>query len=238
MEPQAFEAAPAPHPSQQRAILDGYRAMDDLLGRFVRDNPGATLIFCTALSQGPRASAELFYFRVFDFEKFSQFAGITESERITSAMSSEFHVHCADAARAQRLARRLETFEVAGQLALFVKLEDCKIVVTCRPNRDASLVDKPIRRSDGFQTRYGEFVHVMEGSASGSHRREGALWIRDGHHQIVDGQVPLTDIAPTLLELCGVTKPAHMPGSSLLRVRKYVDPAPGELRTAEPASIA
>jgi predicted AlkP superfamily phosphohydrolase/phosphomutase len=50
---------------------------------------------------------------------------------------------------------------------------------------------------------------------SGRHHPDGVLWVRNGRHEVVSEKVPLTDIAPTILEHFGVECPAHMSGRPL-----------------------
>ncbi len=63
MEPEAFSSAPSRHPKLSGAILEGYRAMDQLLRRIMRDYAAATLVFCTGLSQGPASNADRLFYR-------------------------------------------------------------------------------------------------------------------------------------------------------------------------------
>src|SRR5262249_11699862 len=63
--------APPPasdHPSLGEAIHEGYRAMDRLVGRMLRDYPDAVLVLCTALSQQPWTNTTKCTFRPRRFE--------------------------------------------------------------------------------------------------------------------------------------------------------------------------
>jgi predicted AlkP superfamily phosphohydrolase/phosphomutase len=55
-------------------------------------------------------------------------------------------------------------------------------------------------------------IHTMR---SGRHHPDGALWVRNGRHEVVPGRVPLTDIAPTVLAHYGIDQPDHMEGRPL-----------------------
>ena len=69
MEPQRFADPPgaSDDPSLRDAIRDGYRSMDRLIGKFVADFPGATLIFATALSQEPYTGPVIRNYRPISF---------------------------------------------------------------------------------------------------------------------------------------------------------------------------
>jgi bisphosphoglycerate-independent phosphoglycerate mutase (AlkP superfamily) len=49
------------------------------------------------------------------------------------------------------------------------------------------------------------------------HHRDGMLWIRspEGQPRIHEGTVSLQSIAPTILEMFGLPRPAHMAAESL-----------------------
>ncbi len=131
-------------------------------------------------------------------------------------MSAEFHIYCPHSDDAGVVANSLRELMIDDVAALNVAVEGSKIVLSWRPSDDPSRLESLLKRSDGIAIRFGDIVHTLEGSASGVHRREGALWIRNGQHRVVDGRVAVTDIAPTLLDLLNVAQPSHMQGRSLL----------------------
>jgi hypothetical protein len=211
MEPEAFTSAPPSANSVLAgAIREGYESMDELLRRMMLDNPSATLMLCTGLSQGPRGVADQFYYRLADYKAFLTFAGLSlQTHRITVAMSSEFHIHCETESEAARVGELLSRFSVDDSAAFNVAVEESKVVVSPRASADPARLDKSLMRDDGASVRFGAVAHA---------RREGALWIRNGDHRIIEGEVPVTDIAPTLLKLFNVAQPDHMKGRPLLPV--------------------
>src|SRR5947209_8175159 len=81
MEPENFDV-PVPagdHPSLREAVVHGYRMMDDLLGRIMRDYPDAVLMLCSALSQQPWTDTTKCTFRPSSFDTLLEFAGVPAS---------------------------------------------------------------------------------------------------------------------------------------------------------------
>lgn len=220
MEPEAFSTtrpSAADHPSLRSAIRTGYRSMDGLLSRFIKDYADATLILCTGLSQGPRTVNDLYYARLVHFKKFLQFMNWSpSSHRISPCMSAEFHIECDSAEEARSASAMLEGCRIGEEPAFFVELEERKVVVSVRGSRDPNSMARKLTRADGATIPFGEVAIMLEGSGSGTHRRDGALWIRNGRHRVVEGQVELTDIAPTILSLFRVDVPESMRGKSCL----------------------
>jgi hypothetical protein len=220
MDPSAFGRTTAPaHPSLPDAILDGYRAMDVLLHRFMSDYPDATLVLCTALSQGPREIRKArCNFHVTDPVAYRRFLGLDERYRITAMMSDECHIDCPDPESAARTAAMIEAVTVDDKPAHSVSLEGAKVVLWVPASNDPDIVSRMVRHPNGATARFGTFFNVLEGSASGKHRREGSLWVRNGEHRVVEEPVELTDIAPTILGHFRVAAPAYMQGRDLLGV--------------------
>jgi hypothetical protein len=227
MEPQAFaDTRPHDHPSVRTAILTGYRSMDWLLSRFMSDYPRATLIFCTGLSQGPRTMNDLYYSRVVDFAKFLQFMNWPPaSHRILPCMSAEFHIVCDGVQEARAVYATLEGCTINGEPAFFVKLEEPKVVVSVRGSRDPKILERTLVHPNGSTIAFREVATMLEGSGSGTHRRDGAFWVRNGEHRVVEGEIELTDIAPTILSLFGVDAPAHMRGTARLERERSLQTA-------------
>ena len=65
--------------------------------------------------------------------------------------------------------------------------------------------------------RFFDVFYKVEGMKSGMHHPDGMLWVRtpEKRHQIHRDKVPLESIAPTILEMFGVTPPSYMKGPLL-----------------------
>jgi hypothetical protein len=218
MEPGQF-AVPPPetdHSSLRDAIPEGYRAMDRLLGRFLRDYPDAVLILCTALSQQPWTDTTKCTYRPRRFEQLLEFARVSvEVAAVKPVMAEQFHVECPDGAAAARTEARLRELTVDEQPLMTVQREGSNVFAGCRVY-DAAVLDRPVvRPSDGTRRRFGDLFYMVHTMRSGRHHPDGVLWVRTGRHRVVPDRVPLTDVAPTVLAHFGVAQPAHMKGRPL-----------------------
>jgi hypothetical protein len=218
MEPERFHTPPPAeeHPSLQSAIADGYRAMDCLLGRFLRDYDDAVLVLCTALSQQPWTDTTKCTFRPRQFDRFLEFSRIALSaEAVKPVMAEQFHVDCATGQTAVLVQTRLEELTVAGQPLMHVERSGSRLFAGCRVTDPAALEQSVVRQSDGERARFGDLFYMVHSMRSGRHHPDGVLWIRNGRHGIEREKVALTDIAPTILRHFGVAQPARMRGRPL-----------------------
>jgi hypothetical protein len=213
MEPERFAVPPPPtdHPSLQTAIPDGYRAMDRLVGRFLRDYPDAVLVLCTALSQQPWAATTKCTYRPKKFEALLEFARVTVGgTAVKPVMAEQFHVECPDGEAAVATESRLRDLVIDDQPLMAVKREGKSVFAGCRVFESVAL-DRPVRRrSDGHGQRFGDLFYMIHTMRSGRHHPDGVLWVRNGRHRVVRGKVPLTAIAPTVLAHFHVGQPGHM----------------------------
>jgi hypothetical protein len=219
MEPERFPVPPSAgdHASLRDAIPDGYRAMDRLVGRFLRNYPDAVLVLCTALSQQPWVETTKCTFRPRRFDAFLEFAGVTVgAAAVKPIMAEQFHVACGSEAAAAAAEERFRDLAVDGERLLIVKREGTGVFAGCRLNDPAVLERTVTRRSDGAQGLFGELFYMIHTMRSGRHHPDGALWFRTGRHRVVAEKVPLTDVAPTILAHFGVAQPGHMHGQALL----------------------
>lgn len=218
MEPEQFTAPPpdSDHPSLAHAIPEGYRAMDRLLGRFLRDYPDALLILCTALSQQPWTDTTKCTYRPRRFEQFLEFARVSvELDAVKPVMAEQFHVECPDGAAAVRTEQRLRELTVDDQPLMAVQREGRSVFAGCRLYDTAALERPVVRQSDGTRQRFGDLFYMVHTLRSGRHHSDGVLWMRTGRHRIVVDKVPLTDVAPTVLAHFAVEQPPWMKGRPL-----------------------
>jgi hypothetical protein len=222
MEPDLFKVKPAPEEQKahERAILAGYQNMDDLLGRIL-DLAGseATVILCTGLSQQPCLQYEdqggKVAYRPRDFEALLAFAGVTSPHRVAPVMTEEFHVVFEDAKASVEAYGKLMALEVAGAPAMKVDLRDDGVFVGCALHTDAP-ADAELRAADGRTCAFFDLFYRMAWK-SGMHHPDGMLWIRtqEKQHSVRSGKVSLTQIAPTILAMSGLSRPRHMKGEPL-----------------------
>jgi hypothetical protein len=234
MEPERFTAPPPPtdHPSLAEAIPYGYRQMDALLARFLRDYADAVLVLCTALSQQPWVNTTKCTFRPRRFEALLQFAG-AEPGAVKPVMAEQFHVECASPQAAEQTAARLRDLTLDGaEPLLFVKREGSGVFAGCRATDPAVLRRAIIRRKDGDRRPFAELFYMIHTMRSGRHHPDGVLWWRTGRHRVLSEKVPLTAIAPTVLAHFGVPVPAPLRGQPLFAWPGAGECLDAELRTA------
>jgi hypothetical protein len=218
LEPGRFPVPPpaTDHPSLHDAIPEGYRAMDRLLSRFLRDYPDALLVLCTALSQQPWVETTKCTFRPRRFETFLRFARVgVDTSAVKPVMAEQFHVECPSSEAAEQAEERFRDLVVDEQPLMVVKREGTGVFAGCRLN-DTAVLDRPVtRRSDGARERFGDLFYMIHTMRSGRHHPDGVLWFRTGRHRVVADRVPLTDVAPTVLAHFGVASPVTMRGRPL-----------------------
>jgi hypothetical protein len=216
-QPEQFSVPPpaTDHSSLGEAIPYGYRSMDRLIGRFLRNYPHAVLILCTALSQQPWTNTTKCTFRPKQFENLLAFARVSIPAEVKPVMAEEFHVECPSAEDAVVVERQFEALTIDGEPLMKVKREGSSLFAGCRFT-DTAVLDQPItRRPDGARQAFGDLFYMIHTMRSGRHHPDGVLWVRNGTHQVIEEKVPLTDIAPTVLAHFGVEQPDYMHGRPL-----------------------
>jgi hypothetical protein len=209
MEPGRFEVAvPATdHPSLRGAIEYGYRQMDYLLGRLMRDYPQAQLMLCTALSQQAWTDTTKCTFRPTNFEGLLKFAGVTGGT-VKPVMAEEFHLECRDEAAAAQAEQRLAELTVNGEPLMKVQRTGRDLFAGCRVT-DVTVLEQRVQHG-GESRAFRDLFYMVHTMRSGRHHPDGVFWVRDGRHRVVDERVPLTAVAPTVLAHFGVSIPARM----------------------------
>ncbi|MBC5798942.1 MAG: hypothetical protein GIW94_03050 [Candidatus Eremiobacteraeota bacterium] len=227
MDPELFDVPPDSHahPSMRSAILYGYQSMDDLMGRFMRDNPNALLMFCTALSQQPWTDTTKVGYRPRDFNTFLEFAEIPpESVAIKPVMAQQFYIDCPNRAVGDAAEKSLGSLFVGEEPLMWTERAGDALLTGCRIHAtEETLRNATVRRSDGGAAPFGELFYKIHAMRSGRHHGDGALWVRNGRHEIVASKAALTQIAPTILAHFSVPRPPYMQGLPLSdKVERFV----------------
>ncbi len=70
---------------------------------------------------------------------------------------------------------------------------------------------------NGNASNFFEFFYKVDGVKSGMHHPEGILWVRgkDHKHVVSRGKVSIRSIAPTVLNLLGISPPEYMRSPAL-----------------------
>jgi hypothetical protein len=226
MDPASFTLKPTSD-EQARfggAIRSGYREMDRLVQAaldLVGDD--ATLVFCTALSQQPFVEADAHggkrVHRPYDLAKTLDAAGIDGVTRIAPVMAEQFHVYFETPSAAARAVEALERAQVDGRPAFTLRRVDDDVFLGSAVTDDVPEGADLVVGAAPPMSFYEHF-YAAETAKSGHHSSRGALWIRlpHGRPEVVEEVVPLTAVAPTLLDLMGLDLPVTLPAPSLLGV--------------------
>jgi hypothetical protein len=224
MEPELFRVPVSEEKQReyQSAILEGYQAMDKLVGRMLKlVGQEAVIVMATALSQqscleyeetgGKRG------YRAKNFSEVINFAGITTPHRVSPVMSEQFWIHFDNISDVSQAQKKLEALQVNGQKALTVKPDGSSIFAFCCLRHEIA-PDTMLQVADSDRgILFFELFYAMEGGKSGMHHPDGMLWIRhpERTHVIHSEKVGLRSIAPTILETLDIEKPEYMKGLSL-----------------------
>lgn len=208
MDPSGFRVpmSPSDDPSTRDAIRFGYQAMDQLLHDIIQDNPEALLVLCSGFSQQPWFETTKCTYRPRDFATFLQFAGITQVD-LRPVMAECFRIEHRTNAEAQHTADALRRLTVSNEPIMAVDLRDRTVYSGCDLyDADDDIYEKTVTSVNG-RRRFGDLFYRITTMNSGQHHPEGLLWVRNGTHLVVDRLIPLTAIAPMLLQHFGVPSP-------------------------------
>jgi hypothetical protein len=213
MDPERFDVPPleSDHPSLKDAILYGYRAMDRLVGKFLKDYPSEILVLCTALSQKPWIETTKCTFRPRGFADLMAFAGLDPTQIMTKpVMAEEFTVECPDENTAMLVEDALTSLTLDGQVLMKAVRTGTAVFAGCAINTPTEAGRRIARKRDGATKTFGELFYMVHSMRSGRHDPDGVLWIRNGKHVIEREKLSLTALAPMVLEHFGVPIPTSM----------------------------
>ena len=226
MEPEIFTVKMSPDEAAkyESAILFGYQEMDRLVGKFI-DLAGndATLVFCTAISQQPFLAYEdkggKNAYRPSKFEALVKFAGVAEPFKVAAVMAHQFHVYLESEKSAERAEAQLKALTLNGRQAMSVIRTGTQIFSGCHVYDNLPANQQLISSETGKSINFFDLFYKIEGLKSGMHHPDGMLWIRrpDRAHSHHADKVPLSAVAPTLLDLLGIDAPSTMKHGSILR---------------------
>lgn len=232
MEPQAFRIQPDAGEQQQfgAAILDGYRAMDDLVSETLDlvEGTDTTVVLLTALSQQALTRYEdeggKQVFKPHDGIDLYRFAGGHDPVRYAPVMAEEYHLYFDSEEAAERGRVMLTAMRLNGSEPLMrVRRDGTELFVACavitRPADDARIQGAPGRSDRLFK----ETFHPVGELKSGGHHPDGMFWVRtaDRRHQAGPSRrVSLRQVAPTLASLAGVP-------ASIVEAQYALPPLPG-----------
>lgn len=224
MNPELFQLKPSAEEQAEYAdaVLFGYRQMDKIVGKCLAlAGAEATVILCSALSQQPclayeQSGGKKFY-RVEEPKRLLTFAGVDVDFTYSPVMSEQFRLYFEDEGAAAEACERLEALRVGERAALSVRRDGREIFAGCcvfeQLPADSLLRSAHTGRAEPFR----DYFYLVEGMKSGMHHPDGIFWVRtpSRRHRVHEEKIPLTRVAPTILSLYGLPKPAFMPHDAL-----------------------
>jgi hypothetical protein len=192
----------------------GYRALDQLIGRFLDDYGDDRLVFATALSQEPWDTDKCTY-RPRDFDAFLALCDLPASRfRVEPVMAEQFYVVPHDAADVNEAIRKIEALQVGDRPLMEVQTETDRVFTGCALGTTGD-IEGTITTSDGSLVSVADQFHMIHSVRSGRHIPQGMLWVRTGTHQRHEDPRSLTDLAPSVLQWLDVDVPDYMKGEPL-----------------------
>jgi hypothetical protein len=219
MDPDVFTVQPteAQRRTYRDAIAYGYCQMDQLIARvYAMAEPGTTIVMATALSQQPCLMFEeqggKFFYRPTDVARLTSFAGIDQPYTVSPVMAHQFHLYFETLEAAETAVSRLSRLRHRSRPALSVERNGCGVFVGCRVYERLSAGETLTMHGTSEQVDFFKIFYQVDGVKSGMHHPDGMLWIRDPScaHAVHPTHVPLTTVAPTILEHFGVLRPDYM----------------------------
>src|SRR4051794_18558330 len=176
MNPEEFEVPPEPsdHPSYTEAVLYGYRSMDRILGRMMKDYPDATLVLCTALSQQPWTDATKQTYRPRDWESLMRLAGCSAGEvDIQTIMAEEFVLRFPSEAAAADAQEAFAGLRLGGLPLMRFSREGDSLLGGCDITHVGATDSLITGTADASTPSMGEIFTPIHTVRSGRHSSEG-----------------------------------------------------------------
>jgi Type I phosphodiesterase / nucleotide pyrophosphatase len=220
LEPQKFSVTPsqAEQDAYANAVLYGYERMDEIVGKAIALAGGeAAIIFLTALSQQPCLKYEgqggKRFYKPISYKKVLDAMGIDAATcEPQPVMSEQFHLRFRNADSAKSAYDRLCTAKVDGRPAFASSLDGISVMTGCAITQE--LPPDALLSTADQAVVFNSVFYLVDLKKSGMHHRDGMAWFRlpDRGHSESRDPVPLVDVAPTILSVLGIEKPAYMTG--------------------------
>ncbi|HWZ89139.1 MAG TPA: hypothetical protein VNW92_09825, partial [Polyangiaceae bacterium] len=128
----------------------------------------------------------------------------------------QFYLDFVSAEASRQAEEALRTLFLEDRQLMYVGREGDKTLFCGCDITDAHLFDRQVtRRPHGASKAFNELFYIIHTVRSARHDPRGSFWFGNGHHEVVTEPIPITDIAPTILEHFGLKKPAYMHGVSV-----------------------
>lgn len=230
MDPEPFRIKPSEKEQAEYsdAVLYGYQQMDRVVGECLHlAGPDTAVVLCTALGQQPclvyESTGGKTFYKPSEPDRFLAFAGIPHPYSYAPLMSEEFHLYLETEVAARDAVERLSALRVNGRPAMRARLSGNEVFGGCCIFEELA----PDARLQGSRasaaSRFLDLFYGVDTKKSGMHHPDGLLWVRmpNRSHVVHPGRVSLRAVAPTLLNLLGLPKPASMSGDPLSKIEEH-----------------
>jgi hypothetical protein len=142
-------------------------------------------------------------------------------------MSEEFHLYLDTEEAARDTVARLTALRVDGRAAFRARSNGREVFGGCVVFDEIGDGARLQVAADGRTARFLDLFYGVDTKKSGMHHPDGILWIRtpSRRHVVRAEPVSLRAVAPTMLNLLGLPKPASMSGQPLAEVEATIGPA-------------
>jgi hypothetical protein len=197
-----------------KAILSGYKNMDDILGDIVgMVDDNTRLIFCTGLSQKPylpeNSGDDRHFYRLLDEVQLSAKLGITGKFNFVPVMAEQFHLEFESVQAAESAHQKLKTFKMPNNSyfhlgnndVFLVSWKDNIVHAQCRCTKYVERGTKILHNTNPQGIPFYEVFYHMDDVKSGMHDPRGMLWIYDKNkeHRVYKDSVGLEFLMPYIL---------------------------------------
>jgi len=235
-EPEQFEvkASAEDQRTYGETVAFGYQQMDEIVGEVIdMAGPETSIVLLTALSQKPMLHFEELggrqIFRHKDHADLMRWAGVTERYAYEPIMSQQFMMTFDSDEDAAAAAVKIERLRMAdGAQVMLARRDGHQIVSGCLidipPAADALVTSGASNQA----RRFWDLFYPLEALRSGMHHPDGVFWARtpSRRHMVLDRKLSLLELAPTLVEMAGVSGASSFRSQPIAEVIAAMEPLP------------
>jgi hypothetical protein len=184
-----------------------------------------SVVLCTALSQKPMLTHEdrggRQIFRHHDADDLLAFAGVVEPYEYAPVMSQQFILHFADEAAARSAEAKIGELRLPdGEQVMWTRRDGTQVLTGCMVEAWPAEGAMVHSRAANEQRSFASLFYPLEALRSGMHDPHGALWVRTPSraHVVLDRNVSLLEVAPTLATLAGIDASRHFTRGAIAEV--------------------
>jgi hypothetical protein len=189
--------------SYSKAILYGYQALDQLIGKAMAIAGSDTaIVLCTALSQQPMLDYEArggkSMFQPKDYKALLDVLGAPATARAEQIMAEESRLHFGNQAEADQAHAILNEARTSDGHALFKlrNFDGPSFIIGCGVFSSEVTAETRIESPSGRSASFHEHFTLMPTTTSAKHHPDGVLWVAapSGKPNVEAEHIPLTQV--------------------------------------------